>query len=97
MEAMLINHVKQKCAFPREIFVPRRNGGTFLPGRGGGGTFSPRHKCPPGHFFLGTIVRGDSGTWEKLSGGQPCLGKNVRGDSERGGQNFLRQRHTRVL
>ena len=39
-------------------------------GGGGGGAFSPRHKCPPGHFFLGTM---------HCQGGQWNLGKIVRG------------------
>ena len=47
-------------------------------------TFFPKNHCPWGQ--------------EKLSGGQPCLGKNVRWDSGRGGgggggPNFLRQRY----
>ena len=74
--------------------MPRRNGGTFLPGGGGGG----------GHFLLGTIVlpghsfplsRGIVVPRKNCTGESHAYEKTVRGDSERGGggggeQNFLR-------
>ena len=41
----------------------------------------PRHNCP-----------GDNGAQERVSGGQRCLGMNVRGDILLGGQPCLRHR-----
>ena len=67
-----------------ETFVVRRNGGTFLPGgdifseaQMSPWTFFPRNHCPGGQWYLGKIVQGTA-----------CLGKNVRGYSERGGTEF---------